>query len=220
MLKTEYFPSSRPEMLEFVLNKPQTSLEIGCRQGLFSRALKEKRQVQETWGVEPDEEVRNDALCNLDHFIGDFFDKNTKLPTNYFDLIVFNDVLKHMYNPWEALKKTRDLLKDDGIVVISLPNIRHKSILIDLLFHDNFEYKSAGILDSTHIRFFTKRTMIKLFQDTGFEILKQSSLRKLKKKKWYYFLKKPHISIFNLLTFNHFESIFDEQYGFTLGKKL
>lgn len=220
MLKPQYYLSSRPEMLEFILNQPKISLEIGCREGLFSRTLKEKLQVQETWGVEPDEKVKNDALANLDHFINEFFNKDTLLPNNYFDLIIFNDVLEHLYDPWEALNKAKDLLKNDGQIIISLPNIRYKSILIDLILHDNFEYKSAGILDITHIRFFTKSTMIRLFDNTGFNIRKQSSLKKLKKRKWYYVFTKLHILIFNLLTFNHFESMFHEQYGFTLEKKV
>ncbi len=216
MIKAQYLPSERKEMLEFITNKPNVSLEVGCREGLFSKNLKQYYNNIECWGIEPDKTIQTKAKKNLDNFILGLFDKETKLPKKYFDLIIFNDVLEHMYDPWGALEKAKEILTKDGIIIASIPNIRHKSVLKDLIFNDNFEYKSAGILDITHIRFFTKRTMIKLFKDAGYEILKCKPIKPIKRKRWYKSIMQLPKKIFNIITFNKFESMQHGQYGFTV----
>lgn len=172
IIKNTYHDSSRKEMLDYITNTPNTILEIGCREGNFIKEVKGKFNIKDSWGIDPDEEVEELAKINIDNLIIDFFTKDSKLPEKYFDLIACNDVLEHMYDPWDSLIKIKDLLSKDGILIVSLPNIRHKSVFFDLFFNDNFEYKSAGILDITHIRFFTKTTALKMFNELGFDVLK------------------------------------------------
>jgi len=201
-------------MLRFITNNPKITLEVGCREATHSLLLKKTFSLQETWGIEPEnnKEMVSQAKKNLDYFINDYLTSDTKdLPSDHFDLIIFNDVLEHMYDPWEVLISTKKYLKDDGIIVISIPNIRHKSILKQLIFHDDFQYKEEGLLDITHIRFFTKKTIIKMLEECGYEILKIDSIVVEKKQK----IRKR---IFNFLTNDRFKTIDIFQYGITAKK--
>ena len=219
LIESKYQRSERREMLQFITNQPETVLDVGCREGLFVKAIKEVYAIKDSWGVEPDDTIQEAAQANLDNVVIDFFTKETKLPEKYFDLIVFNDVLEHMYDPWEALEKARTLLSPKGIVIVSLPNIRNKYLLKKLIFNDDFEYLPAGILDVTHIRFFTKSTMVKMFKDTGFEVLQARPVVLIKKKRWYEPIKHIPRGIINFVTFNRFESLQYSQYAFTLKAK-
>jgi len=215
-IKSIYTPSARQEMLEFITNKPETTLEVGCREGLFTKSIKAIYNIKDSWGIEPDSSIKESAEQNIKNVIIDFFTKDSELPEKYFDLIIFNDVLEHMYDPWSALEKAKTLLTENGIIIVSLPNIRHKSVLKELIFNDNFEYKSAGILDATHIRFFTKTTMIGMFNEVGLEIIKHKPVILIKKRRWYKKITQLPRLIFNVLTLNKFESLQFSQYAFTL----
>ena len=141
LVHQNYIRSDRQELLPFILNRPDTTLEIGCREGLFSRLLQQKLGVKETWGVEIDAKPIAEARETLDHFFQAAFPLDAGiLPNGHFDLIIFNDVLEHMYDPWEALIRCRDLLAPGGQVLASIPNIKHKLVLRNIILHDNFEY--------------------------------------------------------------------------------
>lgn len=86
-----------------------------------------------------------------------------------FDHIILADVLEHLYDPWEVLKRVKCFLKSNGTVLISLPNIAHNSIIINLL-KDKCEYRATGLLDNTHIRFFTKHSIDKMVHDCNYNI--------------------------------------------------
>jgi O-antigen biosynthesis protein len=89
-----------------------------------------------------------------------------ELSGELFDHITFADVLEHLYDPWKALSSAKGLLKKDGTVITSIPNIGHSAILLDLL-QGKFEYRDTGLLDRTHIRFFTRKSMFELFDRAG-----------------------------------------------------
>lgn len=88
-----------------------------------------------------------------------------------FDTLVVADVLEHLRDPWAALFRLRDCLKDGGIVVASIPNIAHYKIIKKLLWSD-WRYEPGGILDHTHLRFFTRGSIEDLMGFAGFEILR------------------------------------------------
>lgn len=149
-------------------------LEFGPGNGRMTKYLKEELNC-EIYIVEIDEEAGMQAAkYSSDYFIGDIEEYIwiKKFQGIKFDYIIFADVLEHLYQPKEALDKSLDLLKDDGSVFISIPNIAHNSIIIDLM-NNNFNYKEIGLLDNTHIRFFTYNTIIRLFQESNLEIVKQ-----------------------------------------------
>ena len=87
-----------------------------------------------------------------------------------FDYVIFADVLEHLINPEAVLKKIRDYLKPSGYVLASIPNIMHYSVILELL-KGNFTYQDSGILDKTHMRFFTLKEIEKMFNRCGYRIV-------------------------------------------------
>ena len=167
-----YFQNLRPEMLRYIPDKATKILEVGCGEGAFSKSL--IRFDRELWGIEIDNQAITKAKTVFNYtFEGDFNDIYNQLPQNYFDCVIFNDVLEHLYAPWDVVRMVKALLKDDGVLVTSIPNFRYISNLItEILFEKEFRYKpNGGILDDTHIRFFTSKSILRMFNDQGYEVL-------------------------------------------------
>ena len=160
----------RQEMLAFVPADARRILDVGCNFGGFGRALK-ARSNPEVWGVEPDPATAAAASKFLDRVINDFFGTNISLPDKYFDVIVFNDVLEHMPDPWAALKLAREKLASGGRVVVSIPNLRFIENLLHIVKERDFTYEVNGIRDKTHLRFFTKKSALKLFEGSGLQVV-------------------------------------------------
>jgi 2-polyprenyl-3-methyl-5-hydroxy-6-metoxy-1,4-benzoquinol methylase len=114
---------------------------------------------------------------------GDIEDLNLDFPEGYFDCILCADVLEHTKNPWEVLRKLYGYLDDEGILIASIPNIRHIVPILKILF-DRFEYEESGILDKTHLRFFTLHTMKQMFEENGYRITRIESNRSSSWKFW------------------------------------
>jgi 2-polyprenyl-3-methyl-5-hydroxy-6-metoxy-1,4-benzoquinol methylase len=146
-------------------------LDVGCAEGHFGEFLIAERGI-EVWGVEPNPEAAERARTRLPMVVNgaypDDVDQSAK-----FDCVTLNDVLEHMTNPAEALIAVARQLTAGGCVVASVPNIRHIEPLSALAFHGRWDYQDWGILDRTHLRFFTKSTMRELFENCGFEVLLQ-----------------------------------------------
>ena len=134
-------------------------------------------RIVEYVGVEPDEGAAKIAETRLDRVI--FSDiEQVKLDTfgltkEDFDLIICADVLEHLYDPWKILFALRNNLVPDGRILVSIPNIQHISIINNLL-NGNWTYSKYGLLDATHIRFFTLSEIIKMFSGTGYKMVQCS----------------------------------------------
>ena len=166
-----YFNGLRQDMLKYLPGHPGKSLEFGCGDGGFSTLLKE-RFGTETWAVELDETAAHKAAEKLDKVISaDALEAVGQLPDNYFDVIIFFDILEHLADPYHLLSEVKAKLAKEGIVVASIPNVRYWRVLVELVVHGNWEYKSHGVLDKTHLRFFTRKSIGKMFEESGFEIL-------------------------------------------------
>ena len=98
-----------------------------------------------------------------------------KLKDEKYDYIIFADVLEHLYDPKNVLKKTKEFLKPKGNILISIPNIAHNSVIIELL-NNNFDYTDVGLLDNTHVRFFTYNSLIKMFNECGLKIADEKAV--------------------------------------------
>lgn len=103
---------------------------------------------------------------------GDIWHYQLTIHENKFDYIIFADVLEHLYNPWLALERAASLLSENGKILISVPNISHNSVIIDLM-NDKFNYRPTGLLDNTHLRFFTNTTLRKMVENAGLIINKE-----------------------------------------------
>ena len=155
--------SSLKKMLQLV-GENKRVVDFGCATGYFARFLTNKGC--KVTGVEVNSQAAKSAEQYCEQVIVadlDFVSLAGILPEQTFDVAVFGDVLEHLRNPWRVLNETRKLLKPEGYVVVSIPNIAHGAIRLALLQGD-FEYMELGILDNTHLRFFTRKTVETLFE--------------------------------------------------------
>ncbi|MDR3413232.1 MAG: class I SAM-dependent methyltransferase [Formivibrio sp.] len=166
---TEYFQVARAEMLRFVPANCRRVLDVGCAEGAFGESLKKTLGI-EVWGVEPTKSAAAKAMPKLDRVIEGDFGPEVDLPVGTFDCIFFNDVLEHMLAPEKALRHARSLLAPGGVVVASIPNIRYFPVVYQLMIHARWEYVDSGILDRTHLRFFTRSSIVNMFEREGFVI--------------------------------------------------
>jgi 2-polyprenyl-3-methyl-5-hydroxy-6-metoxy-1,4-benzoquinol methylase len=165
-----YFTKTRPEMMEFVPVTAKKVLDIGCGAATFSAALKQERGA-EVWGIEMDEEAAGLAAKRIDNvLVGDIATLTQTLPDGYFDCIVCNDVLEHLVDPYSVLALFKKKLAPGGVIVFSLPNVRYFGNLKSLLVHKDWKYEDEGILDRTHLRFFTKKSIERMFDEAGYKV--------------------------------------------------
>jgi 2-polyprenyl-3-methyl-5-hydroxy-6-metoxy-1,4-benzoquinol methylase len=168
----DYYQKQRHEMMAYIPLEVKRTLEIGCGAGGFSMQI-QSRSSAESWGVEYEPEAARLAAQKLHRVLaGSVEDALPQLPTQYFDCIIFNDVLEHLVDPYRVLASVQPLLNDQGVVVASIPNIRHWPEFVDFTLHGNWEYRRDGVLDRTHLRFFTKKSMLSTFTQCGYEVIK------------------------------------------------
>lgn len=207
----EYFACARQEMLPFLPADCRRLLDVGCGAGLFGEMVKRRREV-EVWGVEPVRSVAAKASVKLDHVIVGTFSPQAELPEGAFDCIIFNDVLEHMMAPEQALRYAKTLLSPDGSIVASIPNIRYLPILWPLVVRGGWEYGDCGVLDRTHVRFFTRSSIIAMFQHEGYVVSHVSGINpyegipRASKRLWraYEFMNTVFFRRFNDLRFQQF----------------
>lgn len=168
--RPHYADNSRPPLLKLVPRDVVTVLDVGCNEGGFGAALKHTKSM-EVWGVEPDASSAAEARSKLDHVVEDIFHSRNPIPDDYFDLVTFNDSLEHMPDPVVALELARKKLNAGGRILCCVPNMRHIECLEHLLLEKDWRYEEIGIRDRTHLRFFTRKSIERLFVDMGFSII-------------------------------------------------
>ena len=148
-------------------------LDVGCAMGILGEYLTCEKKCEVT-GVDVIDEFLESARkkgvykelfkINLDNY-------NSELDkyTGYFDYILMADVIEHTYNPKEVIEQLKKLLKPDGKLIMSIPNVSHGSIKLSLLANV-FRYTEMGLLDKTHIRFFTRETILNLMNESNLQI--------------------------------------------------
>lgn len=180
-IQNGYFQNHRPEMLKYIPENAKNILEVGCSEGLFCKAM--QRPDREIWGIEMNPEAAQKATSSCTFVLaGDFNQVFDQLPKNHFDCVVFNDVLEHIYAPWETINMVKQVLKPTGVLVSSIPNFRYiANMITEVLWNGDFQYKpEGGILDDTHIRFFTSKSICRMFQEQGYEIITHEGIRPCK----------------------------------------
>ena len=145
-------------------------LEFGCASGYMSAHL--KAAGNHVTGIEFDAEAAATARDICDEVVVadlDFSPLATVVPGLAYDVLVFGDVLEHLRDPWTVLDEARRFIAPGGFAVISIPNIAHGSIRLNLL-QGVFDYSELGILDDTHLRFFTLKSVEELCLRAGYRI--------------------------------------------------
>jgi SAM-dependent methyltransferase len=175
---SERYRDARHEMAPFVPRGARV-LDVGCAGGDFGAHLRGIDHAREVWGIDvaADRYPHNAAY---ERMINGSFPADLP-PGESFDCIVFNDVLEHLLDPWLALRVARERLRTNGVVVASVPNIRHWRVIRQLVFAGDWNYTEHGILDKTHLRFFTRRSARALFDSCGFAVIAQRPITAMKK---------------------------------------
>lgn len=173
--ESQYYSWSRPEILDFSPSNINFALDVGCGAGCFGQLLKESRDCI-VWGVEPFETAAQAASRKLSRVFNSCFNSELNFEGQEFDCIFFNDVLEHLENPYSALDYCKSVLAEKGHVVASIPNILEFPTVVRILKTQDWRYEESGILDRTHLRFFTQKSISRMFNECGFEVVKMQGI--------------------------------------------
>jgi len=160
------YRQSRAEMLALLPERYGRVLEVGCDEGDFAARL-----PGEVWGIEPDPDAAAIAAGRLHRvLVGTFEATRAALPLGHFDVVVCNDVIEHMPDHDHFLREIRAYIAPGGVLVGSVPNMRHYRALFELLVLRDWDYRDTGVLDRTHLRYFTARSLRRSLERAGFTI--------------------------------------------------
>jgi spore maturation protein CgeB/Tfp pilus assembly protein PilF/ubiquinone/menaquinone biosynthesis C-methylase UbiE len=166
-----YYKNIRHDLIPLVPEDANYILEVGCAEGMTGNELKKRPNVFVA-GIENNKAAAEMARKVLDDVIvGDIECMDIPYRPSAFDCIIFADVLEHLVNPLDVLKKMSKLLKNNGTVIISIPNVQFYGVVHHLV-EGSWTYQKEGILDETHLRFFTFKEIEKLVKEAGLFIQK------------------------------------------------
>jgi SAM-dependent methyltransferase len=168
--RDSYWSNQRPDLLELAARfttqpRRQRALDVGCANGVFGQSLF-SLGFGEVWGVEPDPDCAAQAATRLTGVSQDRFPPDDIAGHAPFDLIAFGDSLEHLEDPWSGLAAARSLLSDGGVLIISVPNVAHYKVLLPAL-RGRWQYGAAGLLDRTHLHFFTPQSIAASARESG-----------------------------------------------------
>ncbi len=190
-----YYSHPRAELLPFIPPGVQTVLDLGCGEGAFGQLLQRQRGCRVT-GVEPCPAAFAVAAARLHNAHLDSAEAFLAACAGRFDLICFNDLLEHLVDPWTQLRACHRLLDPTGgFVLASVPNIRFYFALKELILRADFPYQAAGTFDRTHLRFFTRKSLRRLFAESGYAVICCQGINQLRSRRFTW----PNRLLFGLL---------------------
>ena len=170
-----YFDRDRPEVAALVPVGSGRVLDVGCSAGGLGRRLLAEGRASSVHGIEQHPEAVAVAATALEQVID--LDLETeglaevlRARGSSYDVLVVADVLEHLRDPWRVLGDLVSVLRPNGLVVASIPNVRVASVVLPLLVRGRFEYRDRGVLDHTHLRFFTRSSARALLEGAGLTI--------------------------------------------------
>ena len=167
----ESYISIRQDIIGQIEGSNLSVLDVGCAVGENGKYLKDKKIASDVWGIEYSLKMGEVARKNIDNVIvGDIQSESVidQIPDDYFDYLLFGDVLEHLIEPWDVLNKLSAKLKKNGRVIISVPNIGHFDSFISIFLKKTFPRNQRGIFDKTHLRFFAESDLKDLLSSGGF----------------------------------------------------
>ncbi len=171
MSSDAYYGTLRQQVLSLCPDDIDRAFEVGCGYGSTLAWLKENKNYGWAGGAEMSATAAHEARKKLDYVLqGDVEKEGLPLEEQSLDLLLCLDVLEHLKDPWSFLERSCRLLKPGATFIASLPNLRHHSVMLPLLLRGDFAYQASGILDHTHLRFFTRRGMIALVEAAGIRV--------------------------------------------------
>lgn len=171
---TPYQQHFNPQLLEVLAHPPRVLLDVGCSSGNLGAHIKHIHPGCRTIGIEPNRATAELAAQRLDQVLcGKFEDFNLAdegIAHGGVDTLVMADVLEHMYDPWQVMVKLKPYLEANAQIILSIPNTRHLSLMRNLLDSGMWTYAERGLLDITHIRFFTLKEIVSFLAQTGYRL--------------------------------------------------
>lgn len=164
-------PGSTHELVVGLVPEGSSVLEFGPATGYMTEVLAQRLGCRVT-GIELDPGAASQAQTHAERMIvgdAETLDLDEHLHGEHFDIVLFADVLEHLRDPAGLLRRVRPFVAEDGAVVTSIPNVAHVSIRLALLGGE-FRYRKTGLLDDTHLRFFTRESIDDLFESAGFVV--------------------------------------------------
>lgn len=156
------------------VNEKLNILEIGCDCGATLLGIQKVYPDAYIYGIEINPVSANIA-SHIAHIKSANIEESVDVWDNVkFDYIIFGDVLEHLHNPSDVINRCRHILKDHGKIISSIPNLMHYSVLYQLI-NGNFTYTDTGLLDKTHIHFFTYNEIVRLYEENGYKILSMNA---------------------------------------------
>lgn len=171
-----YYRNQRKSLARYIPQGKHFILDVGCGSGFFGVYLKETGKADKVFGIELVEEVAAEAADNINAVLCADLDTYNLIELGgvwkevTFDYIVCADVLEHLKDPWTVLVELKKYLKPGGKLIVSIPNVRNWRVIGSLLFKGRWDYEDVGIMDRTHLRFFTKSTAAELISNSGYQI--------------------------------------------------
>lgn len=171
-----YFDRINMDILKKIPIYPKKIVEVGCGAGALGAKYKEINPRCQYIGIELSKDACDYAIKNkrIDSvFCANIEEKDLTefdIAKNSLDCIIYGDVLEHLINPWEIIKNHSNYLKQNGLIISCIPNISNYSIIYQLL-KGNWNYQEEGLLDRTHLRFFTLKTIKDMFEKAGLNIV-------------------------------------------------
>lgn len=167
-----YFCTPRQELIALIPGSGLRVLDIGCGSGATGAVLLGTGKAAWVSGCELLSRQAEKAAAVLSEVVvGDIAEMTIPWPPSSFDCIIAGDVLEHLADPWQVLARIRPLMRLDGVLMASLPNVRNWHVLFQLLVKDEWRYQVVGVMDKTHLRFFTRRSAERMLADCGYDLL-------------------------------------------------
>lgn len=172
-MDNRYYATPRHDVLAHVPRPTLRALEIGCGTGATMAELR-RRGTRFAVGVEIDQAAADQARPEFDHLFVSAVEAapfETVIAPASLDAVFCLDVLEHLVDPWAVVKRVSPLLAPGGRLYISLPNVRNWKFVARLFWLGDFDYRDSGILDRTHLRFFTRKTASELATCGGLSLV-------------------------------------------------
>jgi 2-polyprenyl-3-methyl-5-hydroxy-6-metoxy-1,4-benzoquinol methylase len=160
----------RNQQLELLRRPLGRVLDVGCAEGAGADVMRGFGATHLA-GIEIDEAFAAVASERYDEVVQGSVPEDLSWEDKTFDTVLCYDVLEHLYDPWSALRRLARLLRPGGQIHVSIPNARHKNVWLPLVLNGTFQYARAGLLDVTHLRFFTRRDAVRMLEAAGLRIV-------------------------------------------------